>query len=105
MANPSKIVAPIALDETSSAMLCLPWFVDKTAEGTAEFHPVPASYKPLLNGEEAFGALYDAILAAKHSIDYICWGFQPSMYFRRGGGDSLCVGDLLIQKGREGVKI
>lgn len=105
MGNPSKIVAPIALDETSSARLCLPWFVDKTDEGTAEFHPVPASYKPLVNGEEAFGALYDAILAAKRSIDYICWGFQPSMYFRRGGGASLCIGDLLMQKGREGVKV
>jgi phosphatidylserine/phosphatidylglycerophosphate/cardiolipin synthase-like enzyme len=115
MANPSKIVVPIARNETSSAMLCLPWFLDmipagprgtgKKSGSVAEFHPVPASYKPLVNGEEAFGALYDAILAAEHSIDYICWGFQPSMYFRRGGGDSLCIGDLLIQKAGEGVKV
>ena len=105
MTNLSKIVAPIALNETSSAWVCLPWFVSKTPKGPAEFHPVPASYKPLVNGEEAFGELYDAILAAKHSIDYICWGFQPSMHFKRDGGDSLCIGDLLIQKGREGVKV
>ncbi|WP_414441193.1 phospholipase D-like domain-containing protein [Burkholderia sp. 22PA0106] len=115
MANPSKIVVPIARNETASAMLCLPWFLDmipagprgtgKKSGSVAEFHPVPASYKPLVNGEEAFGALYDAILAARHSIDYICWGFQPSMYFRRGGGDSLCIGDLLIQKAGEGVKV
>jgi phosphatidylserine/phosphatidylglycerophosphate/cardiolipin synthase-like enzyme len=105
MTNPSKIVAPIALNETSAARLCLPWFVGVTSEGKAEFHPVPASYKPLVNGEEAFGALYDAISAAQRSIDVICWGFQPSMYFRRSGGDSLCIGDLLVQKGREGVKV
>lgn len=105
MANPSKIVVPIALNETSSAKLCLPWFLDKTPERRVEYHPVPASYKPLVNGKEAFGALYDAIANAKHTIDYICWGFQPSMYFKRDGGNSLCIGDLLIQKGREGVKI
>ncbi|WP_414441098.1 phospholipase D-like domain-containing protein [Burkholderia sp. 22PA0106] len=115
MADPSKIVVPIARNETSSATLCLPWFLDmvpadlggsdKKSGGFAEFHPVPASYQPLVNGEETFGALYDAILAARHSIDYLCWGFQPSMYFRRRGGDSLCIGDLLIRKGREGVKV
>jgi phosphatidylserine/phosphatidylglycerophosphate/cardiolipin synthase-like enzyme len=65
-----------------------------------------ASYRPLVNGEEAFGALYDAIKNAKHTIDYICWGFQPSMYFKRdGASDSLCIGDLLIKKGQEGVKV
>jgi hypothetical protein len=86
MADPSNIVTPIALDVRPSATLCLPWFVDIHPDGPAEFHPLPASYKPLVNGEEAFGALYDAILAAKRTIDIVCWGFQPSMYFKRDGG-------------------
>jgi phosphatidylserine/phosphatidylglycerophosphate/cardiolipin synthase-like enzyme len=95
-----SIVTPVALDKTSSALICTPWFVQLT-----EYPPMEASYRPLVNGEEAFGALYDAIENAKHTIDYICWGFQPSMYFRRDGGNSLCIGDLLIKKGQEGVRI
>ncbi|MFM0591731.1 MULTISPECIES: phospholipase D-like domain-containing protein [Paraburkholderia] len=84
----------------------MPWFVDMTDEGPAEFHPVPCSYKPLVNGEEAFGAVYDAIMAARYSVDIICWGFQPSMYFKRNdGGASLNIGDLLIKKGLEGVRV
>lgn len=81
-------------------MLCTPWFVQLT-----EYPPMSASYRPLVNGKEAFGAIYDAILAARHTVDIICWGFQPSMYFKRDGGDSLCIGDLLIKKGLDGVKI
>lgn len=100
MGNPSSIVTPIALDQTTSALICAPWFVQLT-----EYPPMQAFYRPLVNGEEAFGALYDAIDSAKHTIDYICWGFQPSMYFRRDGGKSLCIGDLLAKKGREGVKV
>jgi phosphatidylserine/phosphatidylglycerophosphate/cardiolipin synthase-like enzyme len=100
VSKPPSIVTPIALDNTSSAMICTPWFVQLT-----EYPPMEASYRPLVNGEEAFGALYDAIEKAKHTIDYICWGFQPSMYFKRDGGNSLCIGDLLAKKGQEGVKV
>ncbi|MFM0244488.1 phospholipase D-like domain-containing protein [Paraburkholderia sediminicola] len=84
----------------------MPWFVDIAPEGPAEFHPLTASYEPLVNGKEAFGALYDAILAAKHTVDIVCWGFQPSMYFRRDGGKSMRIGDLLILKAqRDHVKV
>ncbi|MDR5751499.1 MULTISPECIES: phospholipase D-like domain-containing protein [unclassified Caballeronia] len=100
MGKTSSIVTPIALDKTSSALICTPWFVQLT-----EYPAMEASYRPLVNGEEAFGALYNAIENAKHTIDYICWGFQPSMYFRRDGGNSLCIGDLLVKKGQEGVKV
>jgi len=105
MADPSNIVTPIALDVRPSATLCLPWFVDIHPDGPAEFHPLPASYKPLVNGKEAFGALYDAILAAKRTIDIVCWGFQPSMYFKRDGSNSLRIGELLSNKGLQGVKV
>ena len=62
MANPSKIVTPLAQSETSQATVCLPWFVDITPEGPSEFHPVQGSYRPLVNGEEAFGAVHDVHL-------------------------------------------
>ncbi|WP_409261939.1 phospholipase D-like domain-containing protein [Pseudomonas putida] len=101
MTTSSSITSPIATGKTTSATLNLPWFLQKT-----EYHPVPATFEPLVNGERAFGALYDAIMAATTSIDYICWGFQPSMHFKRNGntGD-LCIGDLLVKKGAEGVKV
>jgi phosphatidylserine/phosphatidylglycerophosphate/cardiolipin synthase-like enzyme len=105
MSKLPPIVTPIALNRTATATICLPWFVQHTPSGLAEYPPMDASYKPLVNGKEAFGAVYDAILAARRTVDIVCWGFQPSMYFKRGEGDALCIGDLLIQKGREGVKI
>ncbi|MDO3615315.1 phospholipase D-like domain-containing protein [Ralstonia pseudosolanacearum] len=96
------IVTPLALSCTREATLTLPWFVQQT-----EYFPVQATFCPLVNGEEAFGAVYEAIAAAKRSVDIICWGFQPSMYFKRGPGntDSLPIGHLLAQKGAEGIQV
>jgi hypothetical protein len=105
VANPNHIVTPLAQNETSQATVCLPWFVDLAPEGPSEFHPLPASYRPLVNGEEAFGAVHDAIAGATHTVDIICWGFQPSMYFKRGVAGAPCIGDLLIEKATEGVKV
>ena len=95
------IVVPIALSCTRSATITLPWFVQKT-----EYNPAQATFKPLVNGEEAFGAIYDAVLNAKSSVDIICWGFQPSMYFKRGSrGASVPIGQLLAQLGADGIKV
>ena len=93
------------------AKVGLSWFLseeDKKArnasESDAHSQPVPATFKALVNGEEAFGALYDKIADADHSIDIAIWGLQPSMYFKRDG-KSLCIGDLLIKKALDGVKV
>jgi phosphatidylserine/phosphatidylglycerophosphate/cardiolipin synthase-like enzyme len=94
------ITVPIATSKTTSCQLNLPWFVQCT-----EYDPVPATFEPLVNGERAFGAVYDAIMTAKNSVEIICWGFQPSMYFKRGDTRSLCIGDLLIKKAHEGVQV
>ncbi|MBB4519435.1 phospholipase D-like domain-containing protein [Paraburkholderia fungorum] len=103
----APITTPLAQNQTSTATVCSPWFVDFTDENRpVEFHPLPCSYKPLVNGEEAFSAVYDAINAARFSVDIICWGFQPSMYFKRGDrGASMNIGDLLITKGLQGVRV
>jgi len=100
MTRQPPITVPIALSRTRSAVITLPWFVQKT-----EYRPKPANYTPLVNGHEAFGALYDAIDNATRTIDYVCWGFQPSMYFKRDGGKSLRIGDLLIRRAKAGVKV
>ncbi|RAR51920.1 hypothetical protein C7401_13583 [Paraburkholderia unamae] len=98
------IVTPLALSCTRSATITSPWFVQGT-----EYNPAPATYQPLVNGEVAFGAVFDAIRKAEHSIDILCWGFQPSMHFRRGSdaAGSPSIGELLEFKGLEkpGIKI
>ncbi|MEM5310144.1 phospholipase D-like domain-containing protein [Paraburkholderia sp. JHI869] len=101
MTQQTPITVPIALSCTRSATITLPWFVQKT-----EYNPALATFKPLVNGEEAFGTIYDAMLNAKRSVDIICWGFQPSMYFKRGSGSaSVPIGQLLAQLGASAIKV
>jgi phosphatidylserine/phosphatidylglycerophosphate/cardiolipin synthase-like enzyme len=94
-----EIVVPIALQHTHEGVCTSPWWVQD-----AEYAPVLASYEPLINGETAFKAVYEAIDAAKKSIDIICWGFQPSMYFIRDGAH-LAIGALLKEKAVQGVQV
>ncbi|MGV3344643.1 phosphatidylserine/phosphatidylglycerophosphate/cardiolipin synthase family protein [Enterobacteriaceae bacterium LUAb1] len=91
----NDIVVPIALSETRQCTITPPWFVQNT-----EYPPALATYKPLVNGEETFAAVHHAIARATKSVDIICWGFQPSMYFIRDGR-SPCIGELLVSLARE----
>ncbi|CAM3638249.1 phospholipase D-like domain-containing protein [Rahnella victoriana] len=85
----NDIVSPLSVVDTNQCTVIPPWFV----EGT-EYPPALATYKPLVNGEEAFRAVHEAIANAKKTVDIICWGFQPSMYFIRDG-QAPCIGELL----------
>lgn len=76
-----------------------PWFLNGT-----EYSRKPATFGLLINGEEAFRAVHEAIAAAQKSVCIICWGFQPSMHFIRDG-KSPCIGELLEQKARAGIKV
>lgn len=96
--TPKKNVVPM-LQGQLTATITPPWFVDRS-----EYTPKLASFQPLVNGEEAFGAVYRAVEAAKKSVCIICWGFQPSMYFVRDG-KSLMFGELLETKARKGVMV
>ncbi|AWG27609.1 phospholipase D-like domain-containing protein [Burkholderia cenocepacia] len=102
MSQSAPINVPIARSCGNTATLTLPHYVQD-----AEYGPRYATHYPLVNGEEAFGAVYDAISAAQHSVDMVCWGFQPSMYFKRGasGQGSLSIGELLLERARHNVKI
>jgi len=86
------IVAPVALQHTQQVTCSAPWYVPNT-----EYPPAKATYKPLINGEEAFEAVHLAIAQATKTIDIICWGFQPSMYFIRDGS-APSIGELLMTK-------
>lgn len=93
------IVAPVALQHTQQVTCTSPWYVQNT-----EYPPAMATYQPLINGEEAFKAVHLAIAQATKTIDIICWGFQPSMYFIRDG-KAPSIGKLLMDKAKEGVEV
>lgn len=92
--NPD-IITPLARPDTDQCMVTSPWFLSDS-----EFPLCQATYKPLVNGEEAFAAVFNAITNAQYTVDIICWGFQPSMYFVRDG-KSPCIGELLCQIAKE----
>lgn len=92
--NPD-IMTPLARVDTDQCRMNSPWFLTDS-----EFPICQATYKPLVNGEEAFAAVYHAIANAQYTVDIICWGFQPSMYFVRDG-KSPCIGELLCQIAKE----
>lgn len=117
MSNPIPIKQHFQLEATATVK----WFLDKQASAAEEkfsiqsngeqdddlfYNPAtrPACIFPMINGKRAFAALYDAILAAKHSIEIVCWAFQPSLYLKRDG-TSLPLGELLAKKAAEGVKV
>jgi phosphatidylserine/phosphatidylglycerophosphate/cardiolipin synthase-like enzyme len=94
-----EIVTPVALQHTQEVTCTPPWYVRNT-----EYPPAMATYQPLINGEEAFRAVHLAISKAKATVDIICWGFQPSMYFIRNGQEP-CIGELLMAQARKGVEV
>ena len=96
----TKTIAPIAQNQTNQCTITPPWILNKS-----EYHPLVCTFEPLVNGQQAFGAVYRAIETAKKSVCIICWGFQPSMYFVRDGA-SLPIGALLEKKAEEeGVQV
>ena len=56
----NDIISPVATVDTSECAIITPWFVENT-----EYPPVPATYMPLVNGEEAFRSVHEAIANAK----------------------------------------
>ena len=75
------------------------WFI-----GATEYGYRNCTFKMLNCGEAVFGELHRAIREAKRSVSYICWGFQPSMYFVRNGS-SPSIGELLEERALQGVKV
>lgn len=95
-----EIVVPVIATGARQGVITPPWFVQNT-----EYPPALATWQPLVNGEEAFAAVHAAIAGAQKSVDIICWGFQPSMYFIRDGR-SPCIGELLRTVARDkGVEV
>ncbi|PKH33167.1 hypothetical protein BI292_26370 [Pseudomonas sp. 43NM1] len=93
----SKEVIQLTPKEHKSTALTMDWFAAK-----AMYPPrVGVKVTPLINGDKAFGAVYDAIQSAQKSVEIISWGFDPAMRFKPGGDR---IGELLDVRGRHGVK-
>ncbi|UOO76686.1 phosphatidylserine/phosphatidylglycerophosphate/cardiolipin synthase family protein [Neisseria sp. Dent CA1/247] len=97
----SKCTTATATKTKLGTNVSMNWFLDKTGDCSP---PVAATFKPLINGKEAFTTLHEKIEKASSSIDIAIWGFQPSMHFKRDG-KSKCIGDLLIEKANAGVEV
>lgn len=99
--DPSKKTTVAAQRSASMGVqLTPPWFL-----AGAEYSRKAATFGLLINGQEAFRAVHEAIAAAQTSVCIICWGFQPSMHFIRGDKRSPSIGELLEQKARDNVKV
>lgn len=93
----SKEVIQLTPKEHKSTSLTMDWFARK-----AIFPPrAGIQVTPLINGERAFGAVYDAIASATRSVEIISWGFDPAMRFKPGSDR---IGELFDVRGRHGIK-
>jgi hypothetical protein len=83
---------------SKSAKVAMDWFAQKA------LYPPRAGIEitPLINGEQAFAAVHDAIQSAERSVEIISWGFDPAMRFKPGADR---IGELLDIRGRYGVKV
>lgn len=97
----SKPLTPtesVYIDSQGLTQLSMRWFVppDGKEDGEVAFAPRSAcEITPLVNGANAFGALEQAICSATRTIDYITWGFDPSMRFTDGGPS---IGEVLLRR-------
>lgn len=83
----------VALNNKRDVVVTPPWL----AKSQNAYAPRPGNVvQPLINGERAFAAVYEAINNAKKTVDIISWGFDPSMRLLRPNGERL--GELLKRK-------
>lgn len=82
-----------AVNNKRDVVVTPPW----CAKSKNAYAPHPGNVvQPLINGERAFAAVYEAINNAKKTVDIISWGFDPSMQLLRPNGERL--GELLKRK-------
>ena len=103
--NPS----PVHIDEKRCiAASTSQWFDERSAAT----HPLSANnaLEVYVCGKEAFAKIAQDIEAARHSIDLVCWGFDPGMELVREGKDKHWprgqpFGSLLHAAAGRGVKV
>jgi len=109
----TSTTVPICTRGPLTATLTLPWFVE-----LPEYATHNTGLQILVNGEQTFATLHEAMARAKRNISIICWGFQPSMYLVRNGHHQVSyviegkaeafpvqLGKLLEHKAAQGVTV
>lgn len=99
--------------KNNSADLPLQWLLEPDKATKQYQFPISTKsedneIKVLICGKEGFDSIYADILAAKKTVDLICWGFDPGMpLIRKGGGwrKENSYGELLKAKANSGVTI
>lgn len=109
MSDPIYRTETTHIDEvTRKATSTVQWFLEnRFVAGT---HPITHNNKltVFICGQDGFADIAQEIKRAQHSIDIICWGFDPGMELVRKGdtwprGD--CYGDLLIAAAKRHVDV
>jgi len=110
MANSSTHLADqICIDENQrKADGSIPWLLENNHRGDS--HPITPNngLEVLICGQESFERIAKDIEAAVHSVDLICWGFDPGMELVRSGRAwprGQPYGSLLHAAAARGVKV
>ncbi|MDA8486661.1 hypothetical protein NNO07_26635 [Pseudomonas resinovorans] len=90
--------------EHRSVTVTLDWFAHNN-NPLSPPRPAGNFVTPLVCGEEAFAKVYECIEKARHSVDLLSWGFDPSMRLKRDDQKALPLGDLLKHKAEQGVEV
>ncbi|WP_018604930.1 phospholipase D-like domain-containing protein [Uliginosibacterium gangwonense] len=90
-----------------SAKSGVQWLLEKSKYPIAEISS-DNEINVFVCGQQGFASIYEDIMAAKTSVDLVCWGFDPGMPLIRDGGPwrkEHTYGELLKAKAAEGVTI
>ncbi|HVL07792.1 MAG TPA: phospholipase D-like domain-containing protein [Burkholderiaceae bacterium] len=104
--SPTQRPATSHLSEAAGLTLCSgQWLLEQPDD------PVKWARNELdvkICGQQGFEAVADDILRARHSVDMICYGFDPAMEVRRQGSQwprGTTFGDLLAERALAGIRI
>lgn len=85
--SPTHRTETVHIDEQSCrATASIQWLLEK--ESQAGTHRITNSHiQMLVCGEEGFRSIAGDLNKAQHSIDLVCWGFDPAMELERKGSE------------------
>jgi phosphatidylserine/phosphatidylglycerophosphate/cardiolipin synthase-like enzyme len=94
---------PQPVSTTGATLLAPQWFV-----ATDKFPArIGNTIQPLVDGEQAFAEIHDAIVRAEKSVHIVIWWLEPGLRLRRGASSAAdkTVGELLVECGKRGVQV
>ncbi|WP_322044367.1 phospholipase D-like domain-containing protein [Paraburkholderia sp. J67] len=106
---PTQNPVDVAIAEAGrEAQGSLQWLLEKKTCPDAPDITEGNDLKLFICGEQGFAQLSEDLLAAKATVDIICWGFDPGMELERGSGGwsrGMTYGRLLEYLAEQGVRV